>query len=87
MAIDSANPADDITNLIGNMKFVLRRAKNLVGNGKNAGYHTGIFSYSNNVFRKLLSQGCLNLGLCDIKSSKRKGLSPAFFSLSTLFFF
>ena len=45
------------------------RIENIVGKGENAGYQhfllvTSIFSFSHNVFKMFLSQGCEKSGLC-----------------------
>ena len=64
--------ADDKTNMAEKLKFILEGVENIVGKGENAGYHhfhlfqqcfqkasfsTSIFSFKNNVFKRLLSQG------------------------------
>ena len=52
----------DKINVTENWKFVLGRAENIVRKGKNAGYQH-FFSFSHNVFKRLLRQGHIKLGL------------------------
>ena len=47
--------ADDKMNVTKELKFVLGRVENIVGKGENAGYK--LFSFSHNVFKRLLSKG------------------------------
>ena len=55
--------ADDKINVTKELKSGLEREENIVGKGENAG-NQHIFSFSQNVFERLLSQGCLKSGLC-----------------------
>ena len=48
--------ADDKINVTEKLNFVLGKVENIVGKGENAG--TSIFSFSYNVFKRLLIQGC-----------------------------
>ena len=47
--------ADENTNVIHKLNFLSAKVENIVGKGENAGYQH--FSFSNNVFKRLLSQG------------------------------
>ena len=55
--------ADDKINVTEKIKLVLGRVENIVGKGENAGYQH-FFSFSHNVFKSLLFQGCKKSGLC-----------------------
>ena len=48
--------ADDKITVTETLKLVLWRVENIVGKGENAGYQH--FSFSHNVFKRLLCQGC-----------------------------
>ena len=51
--------AGDKINISEKLKIVLGRVENIVGKRENAGYqHLKFFSFSNNVFKRLLFQGC-----------------------------
>ena len=54
--------ADDKRNLTKKLKLVLISVENIMGKGVNAGYRH--FLLSHNVFKSLLIQGRLKLGLC-----------------------
>ena len=53
--------ADDKFKVAKMMIFVLDRVENIVGKGENAGYQH--FSFSHNVFKRLLSWGSLKVGI------------------------
>ena len=53
--------ADDKSNVVERMTSVFDIVENIVEKGENAG--NSIFSFSHNVFKRLLSQGCSRSGL------------------------
>ena len=53
---ESKEFADDRINMTEKLKIVLGRVENMVGKGEML--VTRIFSFSHNVFKRLLSQGC-----------------------------
>ena len=60
--------ADDKLNVVRIIISVSDRVENIVEKGENA--VTSIFSFSHNVFKRLLSQGRLKSGLCGKELSK-----------------
>ena len=54
--------APDKINMAAKLEFPFGRVENILGKGENAG--TCIFSFSQNIFKSLLPEGCLKLGLC-----------------------